>query len=198
LVAHKLARLRDRRTPAADFRRIMGEVGVLLTCEALYGSRLSEAKVRTPLGPCPARVLAHDIVFVAVLRAGLGMLDGMSRLHPEARLGHIGIYRDEGTLEPVQYYSRLPAKMSGALAVLADPMLATGGSAVKAVDILKSRGAGKVCFVALIGAAAGVERLALAHPDVPIYIGAVDKELNGEGYIVPGLGDAGDRMFGTN
>ncbi|MBU2573803.1 MAG: uracil phosphoribosyltransferase [Elusimicrobia bacterium] len=198
LVMDKIARLRDKKTSVADFRRTMGEISMLLAHDALATARVSAAKVLTPLGPAKAAKLSHEIIFVAILRAGLGMLDGLIKLHPQARLAHIGIYRDEGTLKPVNYYVRLPENIKNSFVVVADPMLATGGSAVEAIDILKTRGAKNICFIGLIAAKEGVKRLAGAHPDVPVYLGVVDEKLNGNGYIVPGLGDAGDRMFGTN
>lgn len=197
LVADKLSRLRDRKTPMADFRRLMGEVSMLLAHDALLNAETSPSRINTPIGPCRAVALSHDILFVAILRAGLGMVDGLTKVHSEARLAHIGIYRDEKTLKPVKYYVRLPDKITDSLVVIADPMIATGGSAAEAVEIIKARGAKNICFIGLIGSVAGVKRLAAAHPDVPIYIGAVDAELNRDGYIVPGLGDAGDRLFGT-
>ncbi|MFA6433967.1 MAG: uracil phosphoribosyltransferase [Elusimicrobiales bacterium] len=196
LVLAKIAKLRDKKTPAADFRRVMSEIGMLLAHDVLANAEVGPSCVDTPLGPCKAMTLSHDIIFAAVLRAGLGLLDGLSKIHPEARLAHIGIYRDEETLKPVKYYVRLPERIDGSLVVLIDPMLATGGSAMEAVELLKARGAKKICFMGLIGSKDGVKRLASTHPDVPVYLGAVDEKLNNDGYIVPGLGDAGDRMFG--
>ncbi len=198
LVMDKISRLRDKKTPVVDFRRIMCEISMLLAHDVLANAKVKASSINTPLCACKARILSHDIVFVAILRAGMGMLDGLVKIYPEARLAHIGIYRDEETLKPVKYYVRLPGLIKDSLVVLVDPMIATGGSAVEAVEILKARGAKNICFMGLIGAKEGVRRLASAHPDVPIYIGAVDEKLNGDGYIVPGLGDAGDRMFGTN
>jgi len=198
LVLQKMAVLRDKRTSTADFRRVMGEISMLLAHDVLANAKVKACRVRTPLATCRAMKLSHDIIFVAILRAGLGMLDGLLKVCPEARLAHVGIYRDEKTLKPVKYYVRLPDKIKNSLVVLVDPMLATGGSASEAVEILKARGAKNILFMGLIGARAGVRNLASAHPDVPIYMGAVDKKLNGDGYIVPGLGDAGDRMFGTD
>jgi uracil phosphoribosyltransferase len=159
---------------------------------------VKSAKVRTPVGTANVMKLSHDLVFVAILRAGLGMVDGLLKMYPEAKLAHIGIYRDEETLKPVKYYARMPEDVSGSLVVIADPMLATGGSAVEAVEIMKSRGAKNICFICMIAAKEGLRRLAAAHPEMPIYVGTVDERLNSKGYIVPGLGDAGDRMFGTN
>lgn len=198
LVFDKISRLRDKKTSVSDFRRIMGEISMLLAHDVLANAKVTPCKVLTPLGPARAMKLSHDIIFVAILRAGLGMLDGLVKLHPDARLAHIGIYRDEETLKPVKYYVRLPENIKNSLVVVVDPMLATGGSAVEAIEILKARGAKNLCFMGLIAARKGVSRLAAAHPDVPVYIGIVDEKLNGDGYIVPGLGDAGDRMFGTN
>jgi uracil phosphoribosyltransferase len=198
LVMDKIARLRDKRTNVADFRRLMGELGMFLSYEAFTNARLKNAKVRTPIGTADCQKLAHDVVFVAILRAGLGMVDGLVKMYPEAKLAHIGIYRDEETLKPVKYYVRLPENVADSLVVIADPMLATGGSAVEAVEIMKSRGARNICFICMLAAKEGLRRLAAAHPEMPIYVGAVDEKLNHDGYIVPGLGDAGDRMFGTN
>lgn len=197
LVMDKIARLRDKRTNVADFRRLMGELAMLLAHDAFLNARVKKVKVRTPVGVADAQKLSHDLVFVSILRAGLGMTDGLVKLYPEAKLAHIGIYRDEETLKPVKYYVRLPENVADSLVVIADPMLATGGSAVEAVEIMKSRGAMNICFICMIASKEGVRRLASAHPDMPIYVGAVDEKLNSHGYIVPGLGDAGDRMFGT-
>ncbi|HAN04623.1 MAG TPA: uracil phosphoribosyltransferase [Elusimicrobia bacterium] len=197
VVLDKIARLRDRKTNVADFRRLMGELAMFLAHDALLNARVKKAKVRTPVGVADAMRLSHDLVFVAILRAGLGMVDGLLKLYPEAKLAHIGIYRDEETLKPVKYYVRLPENVADSLVVIADPMLATGGSAVEAVEIMKSRGAKNICFVCMIASREGIKRLSSAHPEMPIYVGTVDERLNGDGYIVPGLGDAGDRMFGT-
>ena len=198
LVITKIAELRDKKTSMTDFRRLMSEISMLMAHDVLSTAKVKPVRVNTPLGTCKAVKLSHDIIFVAILRAGLGMLDGLIKIHPAARLAHIGIYRDEETLKPVKYYVRLPDKITNSLVVLVDPMLATGGSAAEGLEILKARGARDIRFMGLLGAKAGVRRLAAAHPDVPIYIGAVDEKLNHNGYIVPGLGDAGDRMFGTD
>lgn len=197
LVLDRIARLRDKRTNVADFRRLMGELAMFLAHDALQHARTRKARVRTPVGVAQAQKLSHDLVFVAILRAGLGMVDGLVKLCPEAKLAHIGIYRDEETLKPVKYYVRLPENVADSLVVIADPMLATGGSAVEAVEIMKSRGARHICFLCMIASKEGIKRLASAHPEMPIYVGTVDERLNSHGYIVPGLGDAGDRMFGT-
>src|SRR3989338_8457876 len=198
LVMDKIARLRDKRTNVADFRRLMGEVTMFLSHDAFLHARVKSAKVRTPIGTANVMKLSHDLVFVAILRAGLGMVDGLIKMYPEAKLAHIGIYRDEETLKPVKYYARMPENVTSSLVVIADPMLATGGSAVEAVEIMKSRGAKNICFICMLAAKEGLRRLAAAHPEMPIYVGTVDEKLNSKGYIVPGLGDAGDRMFGTN
>ncbi len=197
VVLDKIARMRDKRTSVADFRRLMGELAMFLAHDAFQHARVRKARVRTPVGVAQAQKLAHDLVFVAILRAGLGMVDGLVKLCPEAKLAHIGIYRDEETLKPVKYYVRLPENVADSLVVIADPMLATGGSAVEAVEIMKSRGAKHICFLCMIASKEGIKRLSSAHPEMPIYVGAVDDKLNSHGYIVPGLGDAGDRMFGT-
>ncbi|MGD9643003.1 MAG: uracil phosphoribosyltransferase [Elusimicrobiales bacterium] len=197
VVLDKIARLRDRKTSVTDFRRLMGELAMFLAHDALLNARVKKARVRTPVGVADAMRLSHDLVFVAILRAGLGMVDGLLKMYPEAKLAHIGIYRDEETLKPVKYYVRLPENVADSLVVIADPMLATGGSAVEAVEIMKSRGAKNICFVCMIASKEGIRRLSSAHPEMPIYVGTVDERLNGDGYIVPGLGDAGDRMFGT-
>ena len=198
MVQDKIARLRDKKTNVADFRRLMGELTMFLAHDAFLHARLKNVKVRTPVGTASSQKLSHDVVFVAILRAGLGMVDGLMKLYPEGRLAHIGIYRDEETLKPVKYYVRMPENVADSLVVIADPMLATGGSAVEAVEIMKSRGARNICFICMIASREGLKRLAAAHPEMPIYVGTVDEKLNKDGYIVPGLGDAGDRMFGTN
>ncbi|MFH1618383.1 MAG: uracil phosphoribosyltransferase [bacterium] len=196
LVLEKIARLRDKSTGFGEFRSLMAEVSMLLGYEALSEMKVKKAVVKTPLGPAHCLRAKQDIIFTAILRAGLGMTEGLLRLEPSARLGHIGIYRNEETLDPVRYYVRLP-NMRSRFVLLADPMLATGGSAVEAVNILRSRGAAHITFLCLIAAKRGLDHFHKVHPDVPVYAGAVDGILNGNGYIVPGLGDAGDRIFGT-
>ena len=197
LVLDKIARLRDRRTPPADFRRLVGEIAMLLSCDALAGVKTKPEMVRTPLAECEATKLAQELTFVTILRAGLAMTDGLMKMEPCARFAHIGIYRNEDTLEPVRYYARFPQNLSESFVLLSDPMLATGGSAVESLHILKSRGAKNIVFVCIIAARQGIKHLQQVHPDVPIFVGAVDEQLNDKGYIIPGLGDAGDRMFGT-
>lgn len=197
LVAEKLARLRDKKTTVEEFRRLMSEVSMLLGYEALSGLRTGRDTVGTPLGRAECVRVKQDMTFIAILRAGLGMLDGLIKLEPSARLGHIGIYRNEETLLPVRYYVRFPKHLDKQFVVVVDPMLATGGSAAEAVKIVKLRGAKQMVFMCLIAARQGLDRLGKEHPDVPVYVGAVDQGLTESGYIVPGLGDAGDRMFGT-
>lgn len=197
LVLDKISRLRDSRTSMVDFRRLMAEVSILLGYEALTGLRLRKASVKTPLGRAACMKAGREITFATILRAGLGMTDGLLQLEPRARLGHIGIYRNEETLDPVRYYVKFPKKLKEHYVVLVDPMLATGGSAAEAVGILKSRGASDITFMCILAARQGISNLHKQHPEVPIYAGAVDNVLNKNGYIVPGLGDAGDRMFGT-
>jgi uracil phosphoribosyltransferase len=197
LVQDKLAALRDKATPPEDFRRLMGEVAMLVGCEVLKGVRTRKATVQTPLKPAAATVLDQPLAFVAVLRAGLGMTPGLLQLAPKASIGHIGLYRDEQTLNPVRYYVRLPQKLSEHFVVLCDPMLATGGSASESIHILKTDGAKQIVLLTLLAAKKGVARVHRDHPDVPIFTAAVDPVLNGHGYILPGLGDAGDRLFNT-
>jgi uracil phosphoribosyltransferase len=197
LVAHKLARLRDRDTNPKQFRELLGEVAQLLFYEATGDLRTHTRTVTTPLADCDGGVIADTIGLVPILRAGLGMAQAMLDLVPEARVWHLGLYRDHETLKPVTYYNKLPPRPNVDLAILVDPMLATGGSAVAAVDILKNWGVPRVKFVGLIAAPEGVRALQTAHPDVPIHLAALDSHLNESAYIVPGLGDAGDRQFGT-
>lgn len=197
LIKDKMARLRDKNTSVADFKRIMGEIAMLLGYEALSNVTLKKDNVKTPVADAEVMKMDSDLVFVAILRAGIGLVDGLLKLCPEAKQAHIGIYRDEETLKPVKYYARMPSNVADSFVVIADPMLATGGSAIEAVEILKSRGAKRICFIGLLAARDGLKRLATAHPDMPIFIGEVDEVLNDHGYLVPGLGDAGDRMFGT-
>ncbi|MHB2025929.1 MAG: uracil phosphoribosyltransferase [Elusimicrobiota bacterium] len=197
LLKHNLALLRDKRTRPSEFRRLMKNSGIMLGYEALKDIKVKKASVPTPLRRAPAQVLGDEITLIAVLRAGLGLLDGVLSLCPDAGVGHIGIYRNEETLNPVRYYVRLPRNLQKSFTVVCDPMLATGGSAAEAVRILKTDGAKRIALVCLLAAEEGVKRLHQAHPDVPIYAAAVDSTLNSSGYIVPGLGDAGDRLFAT-
>jgi uracil phosphoribosyltransferase len=197
LVQHKMTLLRDQRTDPKKFRELLREMAVLIAYEATADLATREVAVMTPLGQVAGHRLRERVGIVPILRAGLGMVEGIWNLVPNAEVWHIGIFRDEETLEPVEYYSRLPVSPTVDICLVLDPMLATGGSAVAAVDILKRWGARRIKFVGVIAAAEGVRRLTTAHPDVPLYLAAVDERLNEMGYIVPGLGDAGDRLFGT-
>ena len=197
LVQDKLASLRDKSTPPAAFRSLMAEISMLMGYEVLKGVATSKGSVQTPLKRAPGRKISQPICVAAVLRAGLGMADCLSRIVPQARFGHIGIYRNEANLEPVRYYVRLPADLPESFTILADPMLATAGTAIEAAQILKSGGAKKISLLCLLAAEAGVKRFHKAHPDVPVFTAALDPVLNSSGYIVPGLGDAGDRLFAT-
>ncbi len=197
LVQHKLAMLRDERTDPKKFRELVRELGTLLAYEATADLLLEPVEVQTPLGRAAGKRLAERIGLVPILRAGLGMVEGAWQMLPGAEVWHIGLSRDERTLQPVAYYSRLPVRPTVDVCLVLDPMVATGGSAIAAVDLLKEWGAHRIKFVAIVGARPGVERFTTAHPDVPLYLAAVDERLNEAGYIVPGLGDAGDRMFGT-
>jgi uracil phosphoribosyltransferase len=197
LAARHLAVLRDERTDSQTFRAVLSDVSMLLLYEALRDLGVDETTVRTPLEDAPARRLADDLVVVAIMRAGLGMVDGALRLVPEARVGHLGVYRDEEALKPVNYYESLPPGLGGSEVVIADPMLATGGSAAHALDVVREHRPQGVRFVCLVASPEGLERLAVSHPDVPVTTAAVDRCLDERGYIRPGLGDAGDRLYGT-
>jgi len=198
LVLHKLALLRDRSTPTKIFSELVDELATLLAYEATSDLALEPVPVDTPLEQTTGyRVRGKKLVLVPILRAGLGMVTGVLRLVPSARVGHIGLYRDHDTLEPVDYYFRVPGDAAERDFIVLDPMLATGGSAVSAVSSLKRAGATRIRYLCIVAAPAGVTRLAAAHPDVRVYSAALDRELNAHGYIMPGLGDAGDRLFGT-
>jgi uracil phosphoribosyltransferase len=197
LVKHKLTKLRSVETNPKKFRELVRELGALLTYEATADLATSQIDVTTPMIETKGDHLKEKIGLVPILRAGLGMVEGVWELMPSAEVWHIGLYRDERTLKPVAYYNKLPVAPTVAVCLILDPMLATGGSAVATVDILKNWGVTKIKFVGLIGAPEGIQRLHKAHPDVPIHLAAMDDHLNENGYIVPGLGDAGDRQFGT-
>jgi uracil phosphoribosyltransferase len=197
LVAHKLSRLRDRRTEPKKFRELVREISALLAYEATADLVTVPRSVETPLVPTTGAELMEKIGLIPILRAGLGMVEGVWELMPTAEVWHIGIFRDEKTLRPVQYYNKLPVEPTVSVCLILDPMLATGGSAVATADILKRWGVKKVKFVGIIGAPEGIAAMQKTHPDVPIYLAAIDDHLNERGYIVPGLGDAGDRQFGT-
>ncbi|HVN53613.1 MAG TPA: uracil phosphoribosyltransferase [Anaerolineaceae bacterium] len=197
LVAHKLARLRSKKTEPKKFRELVRELGALLAYEATLDLVTEPVTVETPLALAPGAELREKIGLVPILRAGLGMVEGVWELMPSAEVWHIGLYRDEKTLKPVQYYNKLPIEPTVSVCLILDPMLATGGSAKATVDILKKWGVKKIKFVGLIGAPEGINFLHSHHPDVPIHLAAIDERLNDHGYILPGLGDAGDRQFGT-
>ncbi|ATX65838.1 uracil phosphoribosyltransferase [Roseinatronobacter bogoriensis] len=198
LVQHKLSLMRDARTPGPDFRRLLREISLLLTYEAARDLPLKTQTITTPLTDMDAPVLAcADPVVVSILRAGNGLLDGVLDVIPTAKVGFVGLYRNEETLRPVQYYCKLPTELSDRLVIAVDPMLATGNSSAAAVSLLKDAGATDICLICLLAAPEGVECMAREHPDVRIVTASVDSHLNEKGYIVPGLGDAGDRIFGT-
>lgn len=198
LVQHKLSLLRDRATPTKIFKELVDEIATLIAYEATSELTLEETPVETPLERTMGRrVSGKKLTLVPILRAGLGMVEGVARLVPAARVGHIGLYRDHDTLEPVDYYFKVPGDAGERDFFLLDPMLATGGSAAAAVSSLKRAGATRIRFLCLVAAPAGVRRLAESHPDVIVYCAGLDRELNEQGYILPGLGDAGDRLFGT-
>ena len=199
LINHKIAILRDEKTSMKEFRELIEEITTLMTYEALKeGVPTVQKTVKTPLETCTQTVVADNgIAIIPILRAGLGMVNGIHVLFPSARVGHIGMYRDEETLEPKEYYCKLPDGIESKLVLLVDPMLATGGSACDAINLLKKRGCKNIKFMAIIGAPEGISKVAEAHPDVQIYVSTQDRQLNEHGYILPGLGDAGDRLFGT-
>jgi len=197
LVAHKLSRIRDKRTEPKKFRELVRELAALLTYEATADLGTQPKTVETPLTEAEGFELTDKIGLVPILRAGLGMVEGVWGLIPHAEVWHIGLYRDEETLKPVQYYNKLPVEPTVSVCLILDPMLATGGSAVATADILKEWGVKKIKFVGILGAPEGIEMMKAHHPDIPIHLAAIDKHLNQRAYIVPGLGDAGDRQFGT-
>lgn len=198
LIQHKLSLLRDRSTPTKLFKELVDELAMLMAFEATRNLPLEPVTIETPLETTQARRLAgHGPVLVPILRAGLGMVDGIRALMPSARVGHIGLYRDHDTLQPVEYYFKVPPDIAERDVFVLDPMLATGGSAADAIAQLKQAGARRLRFMCLVAAPEGVANLHSAHPDVPIFAAALDRQLNESGYILPGLGDAGDRLFGT-
>jgi uracil phosphoribosyltransferase len=197
LVQHKLTILRNKETKPKEFRELIREIAILLAYEATADLQLEPARVTTPLGEAPGYNLQETIGLVPILRAGLGMVEGIWEMMPSSEVWHIGLYRDEDTLQPVEYYNKLPVIPTVQVCLVLDPMLATGGSAVATVNILKNWGANRIKFVGILAAPEGVKALHSAHPDVPIHLAAIDERLNNAGYIVPGLGDAGDRQFGT-
>lgn len=197
LVAHKLSLLRDAKTDSKNFRALVREISALLTYEATADLHTRIRNVQTPLQTIDGVELKEEVGLIPILRAGLGMVEGVWELIPGAEVWHIGLYRDERTLQPVEYYNKLPIAPTVQVCLILDPMLATGGSAVATIDILKKWGATKIKFMGILAAPEGIKSMQAAHPDVTIYIAAIDDHLNQKGYIVPGLGDAGDRQFGT-
>ncbi|MDN5788105.1 uracil phosphoribosyltransferase [Pseudorhodobacter sp.] len=198
LVQHKLSLMRDKTASTASFRRLLREISLLLAYEITRNLDMTTMRIETPLEPMDAPVLeGKKLALISILRAGNGLLDGILELIPAARVGFIGLYRDPETLKPVQYYCKVPDALDSRMTIVVDPMLATGNSSVAAIDLLKAQGATNIRFLCLLAAPEGVARMKAAHPDVPVVTAALDSHLNDHGYIVPGLGDAGDRMFGT-
>jgi uracil phosphoribosyltransferase len=198
LVQHKLTLMRDKTTSTAGFRTLLREIATLLCYEVTRDIELETVAIETPMGPMDAPIIkGKKLVFASILRAGNGLLDGMLDLVPAARVAHIGMYRDHDTLEPIEYYFKAPGELANRLVIVVDPMLATGNSAMAAIDRLKRRGATNLRYLCLLAAPEGIAKFTAAHPDVPVFTAAIDSHLNEKGYIVPGLGDAGDRMFGT-
>ena len=198
LIQHKIGIIRKIETGTKDFREAISEIAMLICFEATRNLPLTDVEIETPICKATVKKLAgKKLAIVPILRAGLGMVDGMLQLIPAAKVGHIGLYRDPETLDPVEYYCKLPADCAEREVFVVDPMLATGGSSVAAIQMLKDKGCKKIHFMCIIAAPEGVEKMKEAHPDVDMYIGALDEKLNDHGYIVPGLGDAGDRIFGT-
>ena len=198
LIQHKLAYIRDINTGTKEFRELVDEVASLMAFEITRDMPLEEVEIQTPVSTAKVKMLSGKKVgIVPILRAGIGMVDGIIKLIPAAKVGHVGLYRDPETLKPVEYYVKMPSDLAERECIVVDPMLATGGSAIEAIHSIKKRGAVNIKFMCLIAAPEGVEALKVAHPDVDIYIAGLDEKLNEHGYIVPGLGDAGDRLFGT-
>lgn len=197
LIDHKMAKLRNKETGTKEFRETLSELGGLITYEITRDLKTREIEIETPMAKTIARELENDVVIVPILRAGIGMVDGIQNLIPTAKVGHIGLYRDEKTLLPREYYSKLPKNMSNSVVLLVDPMLASGGTVAKAIDIIKESGAKEILYVGVVGAPEGVKLLGEQHPDVPVYLAALDSHLDENSYIIPGLGDCGDRLFGT-
>ena len=198
LIQHKISLLRNKNTGSKEFRELVGEVSMLMCYEATRDLPLKEVEIETPVALAKTKVIAgRKLAFVPILRAGIGMLDGVLSMVPAAKVGHIGLYRDPQTLQPVKYYCKLPSDINEREVFVLDPMLATGGSAIDAITQIKKHGAKRIKFIGLIAAPEGIKALHEAHPDVDIYCAALDDHLNENGYIIPGLGDAGDRIFGT-
>ena len=198
LIQHKIGIIRRQETGSKDFRQLISEIAMLMCYEATRDLKLTDVEIETPISKMTAKELAgKKLAVVPILRAGLGMVDGMLSMIPAAKVGHIGLYRNEETLEPVEYYCKLPKDCAEREVFVVDPMLATGGSATAAITMLKNKGVKKIRFMCIVAAPQGIERMQKEHPDVDLYVGALDDHLNENGYIVPGLGDAGDSIFGT-
>ncbi len=197
LIDHKMAKIRDKQTETKQFRETVSEIGMLITYEITRDFETVPKEVETPIQKTICNVLKKPVVIVPILRAGLGMVEGIHNIIPNARIGHVGVYRDEETLEPHEYFAKFPVDMNISTVLIVDPMLATGGSASAAITMVKKRGATDIRFVGLVGCPEGVKKLQEDHPDVDIYLAAMDEKLNEKGYIIPGLGDCGDRLFGT-
>ena len=197
LISHKLAMIRNKETKSTEFRLLVSEIASLMTFEMARDLKTKTVLVETPITTATCEVLDKDVILVPILRAGLGMVEGITNLIPSAKIGHIGMYRDEETHMPCEYYAKFPENLPDATVIVLDPMLATGGSLVAAVDMIKKRGAKDIRYIGMVGAPEGVARMQEAHPDVDIYLAALDEKLNEACYIVPGLGDCGDRLFGT-
>lgn len=198
LIQHKLTQIRQKETSTTQFRQMINEIGGLMVYEITRDLPLEQIEIETPVAKTKANVIAgKKMVVVPILRAGLGMVDGILQMIPSARIGHIGIFRDEETLQPVEYFAKFPDELDQRDIFIVDPMLATGGSAIAAINSIKQRGAKNIKLVCLVGAPEGVKAINDAHPDVTVYLASLDEKLNEKGYIVPGLGDAGDRLFGT-
>ena len=197
LITHKLTQMRKTKTGTKDFRENLDEIAELMAYEVCRDLPVQPVEIETPVAPCVGYELSKEVIIVPILRAGIGLLDGIRRLVPTAKVGFIGLYRDEETLEPHEYFAKFPKGLEDAVVMVVDPMLATGGSAVAALDAIKARGAKNIKLVCLVGVPEGVKAVQTAHPEVDIYLAAMDDHLNERGYIVPGLGDAGDRIFGT-
>lgn len=197
LIAHKMTMLRDESTPVKDFRELISEIALLMTAEVTKDLPLRAHTVKTPIAETEGSLIERQVALVPILRAGLGIVDALMKIIPAAKVGHVGLYRDPQTHKPVEYYCKLPTDIEQRQVIVLDPMLATGGSAAAAIDFIKQRGANKIKLMCIVGAPEGVKAIREAHPDVDIYLAALDDGLNDHAYIVPGLGDAGDRLFGT-